>query len=227
MPRLPLPLCLRVGPDCFLHPLCWALSVFLQLSHPASQNRSLMLMHLEQQEPGQVPILIWWNILGNCWTFLNQSFIKYSFICQSMPVSLYMQTILSRVMCRLIFMIIAGAVVPQARVAVPGGWELALAVSGNINRSASVISVIFHLPHLCKPGSGHKIWVMWTPTDFCGALLAWRGFSKLSSMQCWGLSGHWLLCSVTVLAGVFCGVVQQVMVMLLMVFSTFMGGDKC
>lgn len=71
-------------------------------------------MHLEQQEPGEVPILIWWNILGNYQAFLNQSFIKYSIICQSMPVSLYMQTILRRLMCRIIFMIIAGAALPQS-----------------------------------------------------------------------------------------------------------------
>lgn len=73
-----------------------------------------MLMHLEQQEPGRVPVVIWWNILGNYQAFLKQSFIKYSFICQSMPVSLYMQTILRRLMCRLIFMIIAGAALPQS-----------------------------------------------------------------------------------------------------------------
>lgn len=85
-------------------------------------------------------------------------------------------------MCRIIFMQELHCH-SQARIAVPGGRELAFAVSGNVNTSASVISVIFHPLHLRKPRSGHKIAIIWTPTDFCGALLAWRGFSKLSSKR--------------------------------------------
>lgn len=115
-----------------LFPLPSTLSLeFVLVSHPCSRNRSLM--HLEQQEPGPVPARIWWNILGNYQAFLNQAFIKSSFMCQSTPASLYMQTTWRRVQCGFIFGITAGAVLLQ-----PGwdnnpeGWELAFAVFGNV-----------------------------------------------------------------------------------------------
>lgn len=104
---------------------------FVQVSHPFSWNRSLM--HLEQQEPGPVPAWIWWNILGNYQAVLNQAFLKSSFMCQSMPASLYMQTTCRRVQGGFIFRITAGAVLPQpGRDNNPKGWELAFAVSGNV-----------------------------------------------------------------------------------------------
>lgn len=63
---------------------------FVLVSHPCSQNRSLM--HLEQREPGSVPAQFWWNILGKYQAVLNQALIKSIFMCQSMPASFYMQT---------------------------------------------------------------------------------------------------------------------------------------
>lgn len=154
-------------------------------------------MHLAQQEPGRVPVVIWWNILGNYQAFLKQSFIKYSFICQRMPVSLYMQTILRRLMCRLIFMIIAGAALPQSGQD-SSTWRMRTGICCVRQRKHKCLCYFCHLSStlsMHEAQIGHKISVIWTPTDFCGALLAWRVFSKTSS-KCWGLSGHWLLCSV-------------------------------
>lgn len=112
-------------------PPCTPSLEFVWVTHPCSQNRSLM--HLEQQEPGPEPAQIWWNILGKNQAVLNQAFMKSIFMCQSTPASLYMQTTWMRARCRFIFRVTAGAVLLQPGSGDnPKGWELAFAGAGNV-----------------------------------------------------------------------------------------------